>query len=119
MPRFETIVGGICAGAWIVAIALSLADGADLGRFPPPRALFTFAAIAGWLAGNVYVARLAARALPRGALVALYLGGPPGLIWLLWATIPEAVQAAAPLAPLLALAIYGVFFLVPVTLRRR
>ena len=75
--------------------------------------------IVGWVAGNVYVSRRGSSPLPRRALLAIYLGGPPGLIWLLWAFVPVPVQVLSPLVPFLSLAIFGIFFLVPVTLRRR
>lgn len=119
MKRFEIVVGGTCAVVWLVATILLRTGGLDLERFPPPRSLFSFAAILGWIAGNVFMSRQVSSGLSRRALVPIYLGGPPSLVWLLWACVPEPVQAASPLVPLLALGIYGIFFLVPVTLRRR
>jgi hypothetical protein len=65
------------------------------------------------------VTRLAKAAASRRVLLALYFGGPPGVIWLLWALIPLEVQADSPLVPLLSLGIFAIFFLVPVTLRKR
>jgi hypothetical protein len=119
VQRFEVVVGGICAVVWLLATVLLWVGAPALGRYPPPRSLFSFAVVLGWVAGNVFMARVRQRALSRRALLALYLGGPPGLIWLLWAFVPAPQQAVAPLAPILSLGIFGIFFLVPVTIRRR
>lgn len=54
----------------------------------------------------------------RRTLLALYLGGPPGILWLLWAGFAAAERLANPLAPLWALGVFAVFFLVPFSLRR-
>ena len=117
MRKLESIVGGICLGAWLLATFFLFAQGADFARHPPPRGLFPLAATVGWLAGNAYVVRSRAGALGRMGLLSLYLGGPPGLVWLYWATIPAALRLASPLAPLLALGVYAIFFGVPVSLR--
>ena len=119
MPRFEAVAGTLFGIVWLLATGLLLIGDLELSRFPPPRSIFSFAAIVGWIAGNVFMTRLKSSALARRALVAIYLGGPPGLIWLLWACVPTPVQVLSPLVPFLSLAIFGIFFLVPVTLRRR
>jgi len=119
VKRFEIAVGGTCALVWLVATILLQTGGLELERFPPPRALFSFAAILGWIAGNAFMSRIGPSGLTRRALVSIYLGGPPSLLWLLWACVPAPVQAESPLVPLLSLGIYGIFFLVPVTLRKR
>jgi hypothetical protein len=119
VQRLEVVVGVFCALVWLVATALLWVGAPSLARYPPPRSLFSFAAILGWVVGHVYVARVRQQVMTRRALLALYLGGPPGLIWLLWSFVPMPVQAAAPLAPILSLGIFGIFFLVPVTIRRR
>lgn len=117
MRRFEAVVGGICLGAWLVAAALLFAP-LDADRFAlSERGLFPLAAAFGWLAGNFYVARSRTAGLGRRGLLALYLGGPPGLVWLYWAMAPSAARALSPLAPLLALAVFAIFFVVPVSLR--
>jgi len=92
-----------------------LAGSLDLGFYP----FYAIAAVSGWLAGNVYVARSAGlpRELRRRVLL-VYLVGPPGLLYLLRAMAPEAAQMAAPLVPLYAFGVFAVFFYVPVTLRR-
>jgi len=116
VPRFESVVAGLCLGAWLAAGALLL-GGSGLGRFPSPGSLFPAAAVLGWLAGNFYVQRTKRSTLgPRG-LLSLYLGGPPGLLWLVWATVPPAIRLRTAITPFLALGIYLIFFLVPVSLR--
>jgi hypothetical protein len=115
--KLEASVAGICLGAWVLTLALLLGPGPDFARHPPPRGLFSLAAVAGWLAGNVYVVRSRAAPLGRVGLLSIYLGGPPGLIWLYWATIPAGIRLASPFAPLLALGVYAIFFVVPVSLR--
>jgi hypothetical protein len=72
----------------------------------------------GWLAGNLYVGRERRSGSSRRLLLPLYLGGPPGFIWLYWVLEPRWARLANPLAPVWALAVFGIFFLVPVTLRR-
>jgi hypothetical protein len=119
LPRLEAIVAGICLGAWTLATLFLALGSGGIDRFVPPRAIFPFAAALGWLAGNIYVARMRSKAMSRRALLAIYLGGPPGLIWLFWTIIPTALRLTSPIAPLLALGIFPIFYLVPVTLRRR
>ncbi len=119
MKRFELIVGGLFGLVWLVATILLRTGGLDLDRVPAPGSLFPFAAFLGWISGNVFMSRRSASGLSFRALVPIYLGGPPSLIWFLWACIPPAIQAVSPLVPLLSLGIYGILFLVPVTLRRR
>jgi len=118
VKRFDAGVAGLCLGAWFVAIGFLWFGGGRAPRLVGPGALFPAAAILGWLAGNVYVARRRAVTTARRTLLALYLGGPPGILWLLWAGFERAARLANPLAPLWALGVFGVFFLVPFSLRR-
>ncbi len=118
MAKLEAIVAGVCLGAWLLAGVFYLTGMPGPRAFASPYTLFPFAAALGWLAGNVYVARVRAAPLGRRGLLAVYLGGPPGLIWLAWALFPGGIRQAAPLAPVLALGVFGIFYLVPVTLRR-
>ena len=88
-----------------------------------PLGLYQFyglAAFAGWLGGNVFVHRAfgLGGSLKR-RLFAIYLLGPPGILYLIRSLAPASEQAAAPLAGLYASAVFAVFFLVPVTLKRR
>jgi hypothetical protein len=115
---------GFFGAAWIVALlhlagVVPLAGGLPLSLY----GYYAFAAIAGWLAGNVYVLRrrrlaatvpVTACGRDRRLLAILYLFGPPALVYLLWALVPAAQQRLAPLAPLWAFGVYGVFFLVPI-----
>ncbi|MEM7049645.1 MAG: hypothetical protein AAF604_08300 [Acidobacteriota bacterium] len=81
--------------------------------------LYSVAAVSGWLAGNVFVRRVRGQHPElRRWFLAAYMSCPPGVLILLRSLAPPEAQAAAPLVPLLAVAIYCIFFLVPVTLRR-
>lgn len=82
--------------------------------------LYGTAAAVGWVAGNVYVLRrraLGAGKKFRRRLLLAYLLGPPSVVYLARALAPATVQAAAPFVPWYALAVFAVFFLVPVTLK--
>ena len=105
---------GFFGAAWLVSLAhvvglLPLAGGLPLSLY----GYFAAAATAGWLAGNVFVLRRR-RVGERRLLVVLYLFGPPSLVYLLRALAPEELRDLAPLAPLWAFGVYGVFFLVPI-----
>jgi len=121
--RTETNLGGFFLATWIasgVYVAGWLAPpGLGLSFY----GLFSFAGAFGWVVGNLLVLRLRALGWPTGrrrsGLVALYLLVPAGLVALLRAMAPTDLRRAAPLAGLLALGVYAIFFLVPVTLRRK
>lgn len=105
---------GFFGAAWVVSVLhlaglLPLAGAFALSLY----AYYAFAAGAGWLAGNVFVLRRR-RGGGRGLLLILYFFGPPSLVYLLRALAPPEHQQAAPLAPLWAFGVYGVFFLVPI-----
>lgn len=110
----------LCLASWVVALLhlggfVSLAGNLDLSLY----GVYSVAAVAGWLAGNVYVRRRQGMPPPlaRRFLVA-YFSGPPALIFLLRAMAPAPEQLAAPFVSFYALAVYAVFFLVPVTFGR-
>jgi hypothetical protein len=108
---------GFFGAAWTIAL-LHLAGLLPLAGSLPISLYFyyAFAACAGWLAGNVFVLRRrrgGASRQSRRLLTILYLFGPPSLVYLLRSLAPPAHQQAAPLAPLWAFGVYGVFFLVP------
>ncbi|HEX9737542.1 MAG TPA: hypothetical protein VGG06_36740 [Thermoanaerobaculia bacterium] len=121
--RLEIALLAAFSAVWLLAVLalfgiLPLAGVFDLGLYR----LYSVAAALGWLAGNVYLLR--GRGLPAGGrgrrrLLLAYLLGPPGVLYLLRSLAPPAVQAGAPLVPLLSFAVYLLFFLVPVTLRPR
>lgn len=81
--------------------------------------LYSVAGILGWVSGNVYLVRR--RQLPgerwKTRLLLAYLIGPAGFVYLLRALAPMSEQAAAPFVPLYGFVVYGIFFLVPVSLR--
>lgn len=117
MRRLDLGVAGICLGAWLLAAAFLFVPGLAGDGVLPADGLFPFAAALGWLAGNLYVAG-ARRAEPlRRHLLSLYLGGPPGLVWLYGSWVERGERLIHPLAPLWALGVFAMLFLVPVTLR--
>ena len=119
MIRFELLLLGFFSAVWLLA-ALALFGLLPLAGTLPLNLyrFYSVAAVLGWLAGNLYVLRR--RGLGEGfrqRLLLAYLLGPPGVLYLLRAMAPAAQQAAAPLVPAFAFMVYGIFFLVPVTLR--
>lgn len=122
MLRTETVLGGFFLATWVVAI-LYVAGAIELPRplLIDLYGLFIFSAAFGWVVGNVYVLRR--RALEPGRIrrrfFGLYLAVPAGTVALARAMTPDELRAAAPLGGLLALAVYTVFFFVPVVFGRR
>ncbi len=105
---------------WLLSILIALGDFglSDLLPFGL-YSLYALAAFGGWLSGNFFVYRSAR--LPaelRRRLLLIYLLGPPGVLYLLQAMGPEAIQRTVPLAPVYGFGVYAVLFLVPVSLRR-
>jgi hypothetical protein len=115
--RLDLGVAGVCLGAWLLAAAFLFVPGLGGGGALPPRGLFPFAATLGWLAGNLYVEGTRRAPALRRFLLPLYLGGPPGLVWLYWSWVARGERLLNPLAPVWALGVFAVLFLVPVTLR--
>lgn len=118
----ELVLLGLCSALWLAAILgqiglLPLAGTFRLDLYP----LYSLATVLGWLSGNVYVVRQ--RFLPRDRfrrrVLMSYLFGPPSLLYLLRTLAPAEIQGLAPLVPVYAMAVYGIFFLVPVTLKIR
>ncbi len=120
MNRFELGALGACAAGAILAIldrfgVLGVAGALPLGLY----AFYGVAAVAGWVAGNLYVRRTrAARRALRSLLLAVYLVGPAGPLTLLRAMAEASSQARAPLVPLFGFGVYAILFTVPVSLRR-
>ncbi len=89
--------------------------------------LYSIAAVLGWVSGNIYVQRSQSLAgtttdRPDGRrfrkrLLLSYLIGPPSIVYFLRALAPYAIQQAAPVVPIYSFCVYGLFFLVPLTLR--
>jgi hypothetical protein len=121
--RTEAVVGGFFLATWVVALVYVL------GWLGPPGlalsfyGLFVFSAAFGWVIGNLFAIRLRSLAgsppARRRRFGATYLAVPAGAVALARAMAPTALREAAPLAGWLALGVYTVFFMVPVTLRRR
>ena len=121
MNRIEPVLVGFFFASWGLALLylvgiVPLPESLDLSLY----ALYTVAAVSGWLAGNVYVhrARRLSRVLKRRVFL-LYFVGPPGLLYLLRSMAPAREQQAAPLVPLFAWGVFAVFFFVPLTFRPR
>ena len=81
--------------------------------------LYSLAAFGGWIAGNLFVRKL--RGLPGSGwrLATPYVAGPTGALFLLYALASRELHKAAPLAPLFAVGVYLILFMVPVSFRRR
>ncbi len=123
-PRVVKVELILVAGfsvSWLLAVLaafgiLPLRGALDLDLYR----YYSLAAVLGWISGNVYLIRK--RALPgeggwKKRLLLAYLLEPPGVLFLLRAMAPLDIQKAAPLVPIYSLAIYVIFFLVPVTLK--
>lgn len=118
--RLELVLMAFFSAAWLYAIVagvglVPLAGTLDLDLYR----LYSFAAVLGWVSGNVYVFRsqVYSKHRYRKSLLASYLVGPPSFLYLLRALASKSVQQAAPLVPIYSFAVYALFFLVPVTLR--
>ena len=121
MSRVELLILSFFSAVWLVAALafvglLPLEGLLVLGLYQ----LYGLAAFLGWLSGNIYVERR--RRLPLGRhrkrLLVTYLLGPPSVVYVLRAMAPAQIQAAAPVVPLYAFLVFGLFFLVPVSFRR-
>jgi hypothetical protein len=118
MKRIELILLAFCLACGLAATlgfvgVLDLASTIELRLYP----LFGSVAVAGWLAGNVFVLRTYRQGVSVRLLLPVYLVGPLAVVQLLWAMAPAEWQRGAPLVFLLACAVYCVFFLVPWSLR--
>jgi hypothetical protein len=119
VKRFEIVLLALFLACWAVNLLIGLrllpfAGNANLSLY----ALYSLAVALGSLAGNVYARRR--RGLPppaRRRLFFIYFFGPPAIVILLRAMAPLDVQRAAPLVPLYALAVYSIFFAVPLSLK--
>ncbi len=119
MRRLEPALAGLFIASWLFglldAVGLSPLSGAlNLSFY----ALYTCAAVLGWVAGNLYNARRL-RLPPEiyRRLLLLWAAGPAGLVILLRSLAPKAAQEEGPWVWLYALGVYAVFFLVPVATR--
>jgi hypothetical protein len=117
---FEIILAGLFAACWLVLLLalaglVPLTGLLDLGLYP----LYGVAGLAGSVAGHAFVWRARKQPLPaQRRLLVLYLAGPPALPCLLRSMASAEAQLQAPLVPLWAIGVFGVFFAVPLLLRR-
>ena len=117
--RLEVHLATFFVGVWFIGLLhllglVPLGGTLELGLYQ----LFGTAAASGWLASNLYLYRARGLVKPvRRRFLLVYLLGPPSVIYLLRALAPPEAQQAAPLAPILAFAVYSIFFLVPITLK--
>lgn len=121
MRRFEAVLGGLLLATW-------LASGLFAGGWIQPAwrvrfdlyGHFSFAAAMGWVGGNLaLLGRRSEAPAARRWRTSAYLLLLAGPVMLLRALAPPELVAAAPLAGLYAGAIYALFALVPLSLRRR
>jgi hypothetical protein len=120
VKRLGLVVAALFIACWVVAVldafgAVSMALGRPLGFYP----VYGAALFLGSAAGNLfsYVGRRLETAA-RWRLLAAYVALPPGAILLVRCLSPLAEREVSPLVAPLAIAIYGVFFLVPLLVRR-
>ncbi len=144
--RLELVVLVVFSAIWLLVILggleiVPLAGALNLDLYR----LYSIAAVFGWVAGNIYVARAqnfegaplgrrfggaslgrrvadAPAEYPfwrrlRKRLLLSYVMGPLSVVFLLRLLAPQAVQEAAPVVPIYSLGVYALFFLVPLTLR--
>jgi len=120
--RLELSLLSLFSTVWLLAVlalfrVLPIAGILNLDLYR----LYSIAAILGWVGGNAFLMRR--RSLPgkrlSKRLMLVYLVGPPGFIYLLRAMAPLEIQQLAPLVPIYCFGVYALFFLVPVSLRRR
>jgi hypothetical protein len=118
MKRLELVLLAFCIACGVIA-TLGFVGVLDLAGSLQPRLypLFGSVAMAGWIAGNVFVYRTDRQGVSARLLLPVYLVGPLAVIQLAWAMAPAEWQRGAPMLFLLACAVYGVFFLVPWSLR--
>ena len=117
--RLELALLAVFSAIWILAIlaglgVLPLAGILDLDLYR----YYSISAVLGWVAGNIYVSRTSAyQPRFRRPLLLSYLIQPLSFVYLLRTLAPMADQRAAPLVPIYSFCVYGLFFLVPLTLR--
>jgi hypothetical protein len=120
MKRLFLIFTALFAACWVAAFAdalevAPLSGTLDLGLYP----LYSLALVAGSAAGNVYAWRASRlETAERRRLLALCVGGPPGLVTMVRAMAPRAAQDSAPLVPVWAFLVFAIFFVVPLLVRR-
>ena len=118
MKQFDVILAALAVASIFVVLLADLGVVALAGS--APLALHRFyivAAAAGWLFGNLYVARLRAGQRARPILLAIYCMGPISPLFLLRAMAAQQSLDMAPLVPLFGCGVFLVLFFVPVLLQ--
>lgn len=118
--RYEIWLASFFSAAWVIVFLafaglLPLAGWIDLDLYR----FYSVAAVLGWTTGNVFMLRRAT--LPGGLfgkrLLGVYGVGPLSILFLLRAMAPASAHAVAPFVPFYSACVFGLFFLVPVTLK--
>ncbi len=122
LARLELGLLAVFSAIWLLTILAGLGMVPLAGTFTLDLyRLYSIAAVLGWVAGNIYVPRsqrlVDDRQRFRKRLLLSYLIGPPSIVYFLRALAPLAVQQAAPMVPIYSFCVYGLFFLVPLTLK--
>ncbi|MEM9293292.1 MAG: hypothetical protein AAGD01_16535 [Acidobacteriota bacterium] len=124
MRHLEIVLSGLFLAAWISSLLHGLGWISFAGTLETTlQGYYLLCGALGWVAGNLYVQRRRAldeqqrKAFSRHLLI-VYTIGPAGLVLLVWSMEPAVAQQALPLVPIWAWGVMGIFFLVPVLLRR-
>jgi hypothetical protein len=119
VKRYEAGLLGLFLAGWLLYLLVLFRALTLAGSVSPSFYVYdSIAAALGWGAGNLFVYRdrdLDPRV--RGRFLSGYFFSPLGLILLIRAMWPAAVQKAAPLVGVYALAVFSVFFAVAVKLK--
>jgi hypothetical protein len=118
VKQFDVILAALAVASIFVVLLADLGVVALAGS--APLALHRFyivAAAAGWLFGNLYVARVRSGQRARPILLAIYCMGPISPLFLLRAMASEQSLDTAPLVPLFGCGVFLVLFFVPVMLQ--
>ena len=118
LTRAEVILLAFCLAGGAVASGAfvgwtTIAGSMTIGMY----AHYSIAAALGWVCGNLFVLRRYRHGASTSLMVPVYLLGPQALLLLLWQMTPREWQHEAAIVPVLAAAVFVVFFLVPWSLR--
>lgn len=118
--KADLVLLALSMAAWAAAFVSYLLGAPLAGTWPIGLYhLYALAAFGGWIVGNLFVRRLRTLAGPAWRLATLYVAGPTSGLFLLYALASRELHNAAPLAPLFAVGVYTVLFMVPVSFHRR
>ncbi|REJ76990.1 MAG: hypothetical protein DWQ36_04650 [Acidobacteria bacterium] len=116
MKQVDLIVAALGVASVVVVLLGDL--GFELAGTAPLalHRYYVVAAAAGWLFGNLYVARRRSGTRPRSVLLMVYGLAPIPPLFLLRAMARREALDAAPLVPLFACGVYLALFVVPVSM---